>query len=354
MKHSPSPYPLRRLSEAYTAFANSREKGLIGRQRLAVYFYSSMIIAVGIPLNLTGLTGPETPVYAMLNSVHLLLTLGLFAAYWRRKISLTGTLGALLLVTQAEISAEMIFSALNPSDYRMMLQVSDMILSAVVIMLALVAYLRHVPLLICGAALGTYLICVLITESPSMRNFALLFILIFSLITLLGNRLVRNVRELELENEVLREEEHAMLELLQLNKKQIFAIAELAKGEADEIRAGELFNAIGKKAKQNLYRSVRWQMTQEHTASGIIERAFPELTPSEREICRLILQGKKLDEMCQTLGKTRGNITSQRTHIREKLGLNRKDDLKSVLQKRMNKLNLKTASTPERMNYPTE
>ena len=64
------------------------------------------------------------------------------------------------------------------------------------------------------------------------------------------------------------------------------------------------------------------------------DRVCCELTKSEKEICQLILKGKTLKEICLELGKSESNITSQRSHIRRKLNMERKDDLKRVLQQR--------------------
>lgn len=64
-------------------------------------------------------------------------------------------------------------------------------------------------------------------------------------------------------------------------------------------------------------------------------RICPTLTASERAICKLILQGKTLKEICDTLGKTESNVTSQRAHIRRKLNMTRQDELRSVLRRKV-------------------
>lgn len=60
-----------------------------------------------------------------------------------------------------------------------------------------------------------------------------------------------------------------------------------------------------------------------------------ELTSSEKEICRLILDGLSLKEICDKLGKTESNITCQRSHIRKKLNMERTDDLRNTLERRI-------------------
>lgn len=41
-----------------------------------------------------------------------------------------------------------------------------------------------------------------------------------------------------------------------------------------------------------------------------------------------------LKEICNELNKSESNITSQRSHIRKKLNMDRKDDLRRELEKR--------------------
>lgn len=324
------------LKTACGKFVGSRENGLIGRQRLAVYIYSSLMLLIGIPLSLLGLLGPVGGVFAILNGCHLLLTILLLAGYLMRRIPLAWALGVLILGTQTVISAEMIHCATDPTDYHRMLIVADMALSAITIMLTLVAYLPRAAYLLCGISLATYLACAWLTVSPSMWNFFGIFALVFLLMALLGGRLMRNIRVLEQENELLQREEYAMMEVLKLNKRQMMALAELAQGQADERRTAELLDSVGPEVRRRLDASIARQMKHERTHREQMERIFPELTPSERDISRLILQDKKLAEMCSMLGKNRGNITSQRAHIREKLGLDKSDNLKAALLKRLN------------------
>ena len=88
-------------------------------------------------------------------------------------------------------------------------------------------------------------------------------------------------------------------------------------------------------SKERLFTAVNKYITQKNTQLSAINKAFPELSASEAEICRLILQGKKLSEICGMLNKSQGNITSQRTHIRAKLNLKPKENLNEALAKRL-------------------
>lgn len=52
----------------------------------------------------------------------------------------------------------------------------------------------------------------------------------------------------------------------------------------------------------------------------------------------MVYEGKTLKEMCDLLNKSESNITSQRSHIRKKLNMDRKDDLRQVLEARISQI----------------
>ena len=61
--------------------------------------------------------------------------------------------------------------------------------------------------------------------------------------------------------------------------------------------------------------------------SKTVKIEIPDLTHSELEICRLIVQGKKLDDIARLLNKSTSNINTQRSNIRRKLELKAEDNL---------------------------
>jgi len=62
-----------------------------------------------------------------------------------------------------------------------------------------------------------------------------------------------------------------------------------------------------------------------------IASALPTLTPTEKEVCRLIVGGKTICEIASILNKKPNNISTVRIHIRKKLGLATNEDLKEAL-----------------------
>lgn len=306
------------------------------RQRFSVFLYGSIILFIGIPLNLLGLTGPTDRIYFLMNTVNLTTGIIVFILYYYKRIGLKSALASLLLATQLEISGEMLNCAFNPSAYHMQLIVGNLVLSAILVMLSVVAYMRFLPVLLSLFCMGTYTICTLITSSPSLKNFYILLVLVFFVICILGERLINAVRKLELENKNLKQDEAELLHILRINKQQVKAYIEFSKKEQPDSEDTERFlELIGERSQRNIINTVSSYITEKQTEIDLIAKAFPELSASEHEICRLVLQGKKLGEICEILGKTENNVTAHRGHIRKKLGLTSQENLKKALESRM-------------------
>lgn len=305
-------------------------------QRFSVFLYGSIILFIGIPLNLLGFTGPTDRIYFWMNTSNLIIGIIIFILYCYKRLKLKVALSVILIVTQLEILGEMLNCAFNPSTYHMQLIVGNLVLSGVLIMLSVVAYLRFVPIVLCIICMSMYTLCILITDSPSLKNFYILYLLVFATICVLGERLIYVVKKLQQENRNLKQDEAELLHILRMNKQQVKAYVEFSKKDKPTSEDTErLLELIGERSQRNIINTVSCYLTEKQTEIDQIAKAFPELTASEHEICRLILQGKKLGEICEILGKTENNVTAHRGHIRKKLGLIPQENLKKALENRM-------------------
>ena len=120
----------------------------------------------------------------------------------------------------------------------------------------------------------------------------------------------------------LREEEHKALTLL----------ADLKDDEKDI--AVNLMSRLSPEQQQNILDRAAEQLKTCELSKRAWDLVCAELTNSERVICQMVLEGKMLKEICIELNKSESNITSQRSHIRKKLNMDRKDDLRRELEKR--------------------
>lgn len=314
-----------------------RETSFLGRQQLYVFVYYTAAIILGLLINLTGLTGPQQDFNLWLNVGYILVSVLFLTGYACRRISLSLSLFGVIITTQISTSVEMFYCAFTPDQYHMMLFVGNIVLLSVNILIALIAYLEYTPYILCALSMGTYIACMRLTENEILGNFFGIIFVIFVIMCILGNRLVRNMRSLDKENMALRKDEEELVNTLGLDREQLKAYMQLAQEKQNYDRTETLLDMLGENLRHALVANVREYLSVKDTDMLEMEKLFPELSVSEREICLLILQGKQQRDICDILGKKESNISSTRTHIRRKLNMQPSDNLRKVLQERAGK-----------------
>ena len=213
---------------------------------------------------------------------------------------------------------------------------SNISISLLFTMLSICAYMSNISILLSSLTIASYTICTLITDEPFLYSYLPLIIIIYTMIPLLGRSLHSNISSLLKSSNLLKEEEEMLLKRLQMKKEELFAFAELLSENNPEEKTSSLLSIIGEQSKENLFNSpCRIPRKRKKGKLDTIRRIYPNLSPSELNICRLILQDKTVSQICELLHRSSGNITSQRANIRAKLGLKKSDNLKEALQERM-------------------
>ena len=115
-------------------------------------------------------------------------------------------------------------------------------------------------------------------------------------------------------------------------KKALHMLADLKDEEKD--MAVNLLSRLSPEQQQNILERAAEQLKTNEQSKKAWNLVCADLTNSERVICQMVLEGKMLKEICIELNKSESNITSQRSHIRKKLNMDRKDDLRRELEKR--------------------
>ena len=115
-------------------------------------------------------------------------------------------------------------------------------------------------------------------------------------------------------------------------RKALHMLADLKDEEKD--MAVNLLSRLRPEQQQNILERAAEQLKTSELSKKAWELVCTDLTNSERVICQMVLEGKMLKEICIELNKSESNSTSQRSHIRKKLNMDRKDDLRRELEKR--------------------
>ena len=313
-----------------------RESNYLDRQRQWLLVCFAVMLYLGILSNILGLSGAFDPFFTASNIVFLVVVVSSFAAYLLGKIGVVKGITFLAVATQVFIGMDILYSAFVPTlkDNTMVILINMLILAGNMFF-SLAAYQARLTRWLVGIALGVYLVCVIVTGNESLRNYFFMMLLILLFISVLSLGIARNGEYLVNANKILQREEEELLQVLRINKKQIKAYVALAKKRHDVKQTEHLLDLLGEASQKNVIDNVLQYIQTRELSKQNLERVFPELSSSEREICYLILQNKKLSEIGILLNKTESNITTQRGNIRKKLGMNPSDNLQKVLEKRI-------------------
>ena len=313
-----------------------RESNYLDRQRQWLLVCFAVMLYLGILSNILGVSGAFDPFFTASNIVFLVVVVSSFAAYLLGKIGVVKGITFLAVATQVFIGMDILYSAFVPTlkDNTMVILINMLILAGNMFF-SLAAYQARLTRWLVGIALGVYLVCVIVTGNESLRNYFFMMLLILLFISVLSLGIARNGEYLVNANKILQREEEELLQVLRINKKQIKAYVALAKERHDVKQTEHLLDLLGEASQKNVIDNVLQYIQTRELSKQNLERVFPELSSSEREICYLILQNKKLSEIGILLNKTESNITTQRGNIRKKLGMNPSDNLQKVLEKRI-------------------
>lgn len=313
-----------------------RESNYLDRQRQWLLVCFAVMLSLGILSNILGVSGAFDPFFTASNIVFLVVVVSSFAAYLLGKIGVVKGITFLAVATQVFIGMDILYSAFVPTlkDNTMVILINMLILAGNMFF-SLAAYQARLTRWLVGIALGVYLVCVIVTGNESLCNYFFMMLLILLFISVLSLGIARNGEYLVNANKILQREEEELLQVLRINKKQIKAYVALAKERHDVKQTEHLLDLLGEASQKNVIDNVLQYIQTRELSKQNLERVFPELSSSEREICYLILQNKKLSEIGILLNKTESNITTQRGNIRKKLGMNPSDNLQKVLEKRI-------------------
>lgn len=150
----------------------------------------------------------------------------------------------------------------------------------------------------------------------------------------LSELLLRNVKHLQSENKQYHSEEHRLLSILRLNRKEIRSYLEMCRTEnVKDKDTDRLFDMLSEKSQRNVINAVERKKAIDASRTKDIHEQFPDFTPMELEVSRLILRDYKLSQIADYTGKSESNISVVRSRIRKKLGLAPGDDLREALLK---------------------
>lgn len=324
---------LREFCEAHVP----QQKSMLDQRRQRVAAWYVLILSLGAIGDLAEVSGSFDTFYKYTNSAMLLLTLLWSVCYLAKQMSILRTVSLMAFTTQVFIALDTVYCAVTPSvPHTQMVILVNMLILTANITFSIATYQQMVTIVNVVIATATIFVCVLLAHNAEYQQYFVMMTLIFAFIGILGIQIARISHRLQSENETIKRDDEELMNLLRLNKDQLKLYVELAKKECDEVETRLILSQFNERTQRAVISNVLRYTKAELYTSQQIEKAFPELSPSEREIAQLILKGNKLGGICALLGKSTSNINTQRANIRRKLGLRPDDNLFDALSHRFN------------------
>ncbi len=297
--------------------------GVVDRRRVIAYIFLTFIELVIIPLHFFMFLTWWEPRGFSVACVHLLAFAVVQWLIWRQEIVFSKGLSAMYLIVAVKLMVDSVFCTVFG-----VLQDNVTVLGNIFIMVILA--ISALSMRLNKVALTTTLMLVPLTafyvlsQRPGIMLFALKpvlvgFMMVLYVFTYNMSKITKGLRQPQ---EVSQEEKKALEMLVNLKDNTETKNANLIERLSPELRQRIVHHASEHLRKEELEK-LAWDMV------------CADLTKSETEICRLVLEGYTLKEICGKLNKSESNITSQRCHIRKKLNMNRNDDLRRTLECRI-------------------
>ena len=306
------------------------------QQRLCLIIFLMLcltVIVAGVPMHIIGIVGRSSGILYAISTLMWLITVVLFVLYMTRRMSLKIAISTFGLLTQLTDSARIVYMAIeHPEGFEQTILFNQIISLALIIYLVM-ATVRHIPTIIATISIATIVFAYLYTDGGFNKQIVVIFVVVEMFTCVLGEMIRRGIQDMQCENADYHTTINRVLATFHMTKTELLAYIQLGRGEQSDKDITDFFDRLDERTEANLIRAVEQRMAHRRMQHANISSVLPTLTPTEQEVCRLIIGGKTIYEIASILNKTPNNISSVRIHIRKKLGLATSDDLREVLMK---------------------
>lgn len=307
--------------------------GLQERRQFVCFLFTTFVELFYIPANILGLNDyHHSTIFDAYNWLHLIFIIILQILFWTNTLSTKASVYIFFTAIVIKLSAESLYELSITGVYDIHILGN---LNIILILASVAIAVRLSKLAITIITILTLSLTIFCITSPlhhilrAMRIFFVGYVFILYIIIFDSKNATKGLR---MPNRITKEEQSAIDMLINLNK-------------SDKEKVYSLLSRLSSTHQEELLNNIKDYYHQQYIETINLLSICPSLTPSEVEICKLILIGKSLKEICFTLHKTPSNITSQRTHIRKKLNLVKQDDLRTSLMVLLNKAKDSTDKT---------
>lgn len=294
--------------------------GIVDRRRVIGYLLFSVSEVLIILYHFILILRLGEPHGVVADVVNVVLFASLQLAIWTKKLTFTKGLTLIYILAFAKLTANCILSSVFGSLPDELSSISNVFLVFLLVLMALTQLMYKTALALIAGLVPMIVFYFIehpaVTSFFGMKAFFVGFMMIIYVYIYNTNYVLKGLRQPQ--------------KVTHVERKALDMLAKLKEKD----NAGNLMERLDPELRQNIINNASEHLKKEELNNLMWNELCAELTNSEKQICKLVLQDKSLKEICILLDKTESNITSQRSHIRKKLNMDRKDDLKRTLELR--------------------
>lgn len=327
-----------KLIQRLTIFLDRRSHNWQQRMCLITFLMLSLsVVILGVPMHFIGMIGRCDTILYTISAMSWAATLVILIMYLTQRMRLTVAISSFGILTQLAESARIVYVAMERPDGFEETIVFNQVISLALIIYMVMAAVRHMPTILAIMSIATITSAYLYTDGEINRQIVVIFVIVEIFTCILGEMIRRGIRSMQRENADYHSTLNRVLSTFHMTKTELLAYIQLGRGEQSEKDINDFFNHLDERTEANLIRAVEQRVAQRKMQHADISAILPTLTPTEQEVCRLIIGGKTIIEIASILHKNANNVSSVRIHIRKKLGLATGKDLREALLEVMQK-----------------
>lgn len=330
-----------RSNHSVKEFINSRATGAMGQMRLIVYLTVSMMAIVGMPFhfvfNWIGYNDVVLHAFSFFTWAAVIIALAL---YLKRKLSLETAFLTVTTTFQLLTSFRIIYLSATATPELIALNRELILINEILsfnnFINTCLGMLRNGPTAVSAifwtAMAVAYIICPEVVASPFVYMFgiATFCLWIYSVVMRIF------IYNMSHEADDYKKVENSILDLLNMSKEEITSLVQLcrqAKG-TDDLDT-KLASHLSEQTQHNIIELSEYLSNEKREKHVNLNKLLPQLTPTEKEVCRMVIRGLSLKEIAIALDKSTNNIGTVRGNIRKKLRLNAGEELRTSLINRL-------------------
>ena len=312
-------------------------KNRMEEMRLMVFLTDSAMLIFGMPLHFAlGLIGYKGLPLQAISFGMWLCSIAFLLLFLTHRFTLTKAFFWLSVAVQIFESGRIVYlAAMTRPDWlaahQMLLLVNEVLslCNLIVACMGLVPKAPTVVLVLFALAEGAaYAICpeVMLSQFVLLFFFSMTGVWLYSLVM---QRVVSSTRQ-ELDD--YKQFQDSVVDMFNMSKAEVVSLIQLSRGagRSDGMDSKVLAN-LSEHTRHNLIALGAYLKNERRDQTVDLAAVFPQLTPAELGVARLILKDMTLKEIAVATGKSLSNVGTVRGNMRKKLGLAPDDDLREWL-----------------------